>query len=510
VKYEQFLEIYQAGPEAVFQLVSQLSAMNSALRQRVALQKEIIVQHEEKLARQHENIKLLEDQLAQLPALLERVKELEARAHQNSRNSNTPPSADEFVKPKSRRTKSGKPAGGQKGHQGNTLPMTPLPDRIVTHRVMSCQGCGHSLEDVPLLGLEKRQEYDIPPLVMTVTEHRAENKRCPRCGCPTQAPFPPGVERPVQYGHQVQALLVYLNHYQLIPYRRTVELIRDVSGHPLSEGTLFHSLRSAYDSLQPVEEAMVTQLLHTPVNHVDETGMRVEARRQWLHVISTDTLTHYAHHPKRGTEALKHIGILPAYTGISVHDFWKPYMKLDCTHALCNAHHIRELTGIFDLTGQGWANEMIDLLLEIKGVVDQRKTFAPALEPAETIRFEQKYDRIVEKGYLENPPPADNGKKRGRKKQSKARNLLKRLKDHRRETLEFMYDFAVPFDNNLAERDLRMMKVKQKISGVFRSEEGAAMFCRIRGYISMARKNSIPVLGAIKDALDGHPFIPQV
>jgi transposase len=478
LNHEQFLDIYNAGPEAVYKLLSAIMETNIRLSVQVSIQEE-------------------------------RIKELESRLNKSSRNSNKPPSSDEFVKPKSQRKKTGKKSGGQKGHKGHTLKMTDTPDNIVTHRIKICQGCGHPLEDVALKEIEKRQVYDIPPLQMIVTEHQAEKVICPCCDLENKA-FPEGVDQPVQYGNNLKSLLVYLNQYQMIPYKRAVQLIEDVYGFCLSEATVFNSICAAFNALEPVERKIIDQIIGSPVVHVDETGMRIEAKRQWLHVISTETLTHYGCHLKRGNAATDAIGVLPKVTGKAVHDYWKPYYKYDIGHFLCNAHHLRELTGIFELTGQQWPLEMIDLLLEIKVLVDGRRAIADRLNPEEIKSCEQRYSQIINKGYLENPPPAESKtKRRGRKKQSKARNLLDRLSGHRLEALGFMYDFKVPFDNNLAERDIRMMKVKQKISGVFRSNHGAKMFCRIRGYISTARKNSIPILNTIKAALDGNPFVPE-
>lgn len=439
----------------------------------------------------------------------ERIKDLENRLNKNSRNSSKPPSSDEFIKPKSQRKKSGKKSGGQKGHKGQTLKMAQTPDVTRIHRVKSCQGCGHSLEDVPPKCLEKRQEFDVPPTRMIVTEHQAETKQCTCCGLENRAPFPEGVEMPVQYGPHIKSLLVYLNQYQMIPYRRAVELMEDIYGVSISEGTLFNSITAAFDALEPVEKEIIARLVNEAVVCTDETGLRIEAKRQWLHVVSTEKLTHYGHHPKRGSDATDAIGILPEFTGVAVHDYWKPYYKYDFRHSLCNAHHLRELAGIAELTGQTWPLEMKELLLEIKTLVEERKNSLKELNAEEINNFEQRYDRIVEKGYLANPPPEPLPGKRGRKKQSKARNMLNRLHGHRPEVLAFMYNFNVPFDNNQAERDIRMVKVKQKISGVFRSAQGAEMFCRIRGYISMVRKHSIPVLDALRAALEGNPFVPE-
>ena len=295
----------------------------------------------------------------------------------------------------------------------------------------------------------------------------------------------------------------------MIPYERAVEFISDVYGHQLSEATVFNANCAIYEALESAEQKIISQLIASPVVHLDETEMRIVNSRQWVHVVSNDKCTHYAHHSKRGNEATDEIGVLPSIEGTAVHDHWKPYYNYNFSHALCNAHHLRELTGILELTEQQWPQEMIDLLLEIKDAVDKTKTIAHKFNPDDIKDFELRYDEIIAKGYSENPPPTEPSvKKRGRKKQSKARNMLNRLENHKSEVLAFMHHFNVPFDNNLAERDLRMIKVKQKISGVFRSDLGAKIFCRVRGYISTARKNSIPVLGAIKTALDDNPFVP--
>lgn len=479
MKYEQFLEIYNAGPEATYKLLMSFMQVNQALTKRAE-------------------------------QLEERVEGLESSVNKNSRNSSKPPSTDEFVKPKSQRKKSSKSSGGQKGHKGKTLEISDTPDHRVVHSADNCGGCGSSLDEVQPDHVERRQVYDLPPLQVEVTEHLVENKICPCCGKQNKACFPEQVNHPVQYGNNIKGLLIYLNQYQLLPYERLVELFSDLFNHPISEGTLYNTNLAVYEALESTENEIVEQLIHSTAVHFDETGMRVEGKRQWMHVASTENLTHYAYHAKRGSDATDDIGILPEFNGTAVHDYWKSYLNYKCSHALCNAHHIRELTGIAESTGQQWPQEMIDLLLEIKEEVEDRKAKAIELTPEELAAFEQKYNEILQKGFLVNPPPVKEKGKRGRPKQSKAKNLLDRLQEHRDETLAFMYDFQVPFDNNLAERDLRMVKVKQKISGVFRSDFGAKMYCRIRGYISTARKNSAPVLNAIKSALEGKPFVPDL
>ena len=444
----------------------------------------------------------------QVETLQEEVKELKARLDKNSRNSSKPPSSDEFIRTKSQRKKSGKKTGGQKGHKGYTLQISSNPDKIIVHRNKACRGCGYGLENQPTISVEKRQVYDVPKPRPEVIEHRRETLSCPCCGLLNKAAFPEGVTQPVQYGENLITQAVYLSQYQLIPYNRVVEFFADIYALKISEATIYNAITTVHEALGPAEEAIVSGLLGSEVLSVDETGLRIEAKRQWLHVASTDALTHYRWHPKRGSTATDEIGILPKFEGVIVHDYWKPYYRYSCNHSLCNAHNIRELTGILELTGQQWPKAMIDLLLEIKERVDELKPASRSLSAEEVAVFEQRYAKILAEGYLANPPP-EPVKKRGRKKQGRARNMLNRLSRHRHEVLAFMGDNRVPFDNNLAERDLRMMKVKQKISGVFRSAKGADMFCRIRGYISTARKNSVSAFDAIKAALDGKPFIPE-
>jgi len=456
---------------------------------------------------------LVESLMATVSELIERVKILEDQVNKNSRNSSKPPSTDGFNKPKSQRQKSGKPAGGQNGHPGHTLKMVANPDHTVIHPVACCNGCGSSLEQTPVKGYERRQVFDLPPIRVETTEHRAEKKVCPHCGCQNRAGFPAGVQQPVQYGPQLKAVAVYLNQYQLLPYERTSELFADLFNHNLSQATLVNTNQACYLSLADAEEKVKQLIQASPVVNCDETGVRIEGKLNWLHVVSTENVTHYAVHAKRGHTATQEIGILPEFGGVAVHDSWKPYYQYGFQHALCNAHHLRELTGILEQDKQEWPREMIELLLEIKKAVDEAKVSGKSrLEPLQIEDFLQRYGRIIEKGLALNPPPDPGEKpgKRGKKKQSKAKNLLDRLNEHRGEVLAFMYDFRVPFDNNQAERDIRMTKVQQKISGVFRSTQGAKAFCRIRGYISTIRKNCLSVIDAIRAAFLGDPFVPAM
>jgi transposase/uncharacterized coiled-coil protein SlyX len=457
---------------------------------------------------------IFQQQALQIAALTERVKQLESQINTNSRNSGKPPSSDGLKRTKSLRKKSGKKSGAQKGHPGHTLEMVDHPDKVELHRVTLCQCCGASLTGKPSESVERRQVVDTPPLKLEATEHRAEQKTCHICGTVNKADFPDGVNQPVQYGPRIKSLATYMNQYQLIPYDRVEEFFKDLFGQPFSEGSLFTANQVLYESLEGFEQETKRLILNEPVICCDETGARVEGKNHWLHVACTPKLTCYGIYPKRGSEAMDEMGILPLYTGIAKHDCLPPYFKYkDFIDSLCNAHHLRELTWVFENLNQVWAQQMYDLLLDAKAAVDEAKENSKThLELDQLTGFLSRYSSAIALGYEENPffeawPPPKG--KRGRPKKTKPRNLLERLHRYRTETLNFMFDFRIPFDNNQAERDLRMTKVQQKISGGFRSLHGAKIFCRIRSYISTAKKNSVPVLDVIRDAFLGHPFVPN-
>jgi transposase/uncharacterized coiled-coil protein SlyX len=460
------------------------------------------------ITEQQHTITELRDENAHLKA---RIAELEAQVNQNSRNSSRPPSTDGFRRPQTPRKKGERPPGGQKEHKGSTLHPVLNPDEIAVHTLSTCPRCGLSLENVEPSTVDCRQVFDLPPLRFYVTEHRVERKWCPRCKCFHQAEFPPEVTQPVQYGINLKTLLTYFCVYQLLPYERASEMVFDLFGHSLSPATVVAAVEECSRNLTEAEEHTRELLKDAQVLHVDETGMRVSGTRRWLHVACTDLLTCYGYHQKRGAQATDDMRILPAFRGTMIHDFWATYFKYPSSHAICNAHLMRELQGISENYRHRWSEALRHLLIEIKKAVDVAKQEdTVVLAPERLVDFEERYRKILDEGEEETKAsgvPETQGK-RGRKKQPRAKNLLDRCRTYQQEILRFMKDFTIPFTNNQAERDLRMMKVKQKISGTFRSEEGAMNFCRVRGFISTVKKHGRPVLPDLRGVFEGTPFMP--
>jgi len=443
---------------------------------------------------------------ARLVQLEQRVKELEAQLARNSSNSGQPPSSDGLDKPspKSLRTPSGRKPGGQPGHPGQTLQRVENPDHLQIHQLEVCPQCGGpGLGREPALDYESRQVFDLPPRPLEVCEHRAPIKCCPHCGQEVRAEFPAGVSAPVQYGPRFQSLMVYLNQQQLLPYDRLAQLCADLFGQPLSAGTLVAANERVFGHLEPFARALADQAPQAAVVHLDESGLRVQGKLHWLHVAATDRLTCYGVHAKRGTEAMDALGIVGACRQWVVHDHWKPYFSYqECLHALCNEHLLRELKFLWEEEHEGWARQLSGLLLEFKQARQKRGEF----NERQFQRALQRYRVVVRRGRHRHPRREAG---QGRRAQSKAASLLDRLEDFDLCHLAFLSDERVPFTNNQAEQDIRMIKVRQKISGCFRTLKGARMFCRIRSYLSTCRKQGRNVWAAIQLAVAGTPFIPS-
>jgi transposase len=458
-------------------------------------------------------IALVESLVARINALEERVEALENQLSKTSRNSSKPPSGDGFKKKtKSLRVKSNRPSGGQPGHPGNTLEWSAEVDEIEVHPVTACQGCGASLQQTPVTDWEVRQVHDLPPMKIEVREHHCQIKCCPDCGILNRGQFPQEVSQSVQYGVHLQSLMVYLMEVQLLPSQRVCELLSEVFEVTVSEGTLYNVRARCFEALGSAEQEIRQTLLGADVVHFDETGFRVKNQLWWLHVACTESLTFYFVHEKRGQKAMDEMGILPQFTGKGVHDGLKSYFCYVLSHCLCNAHHLRELIFIAERYEQKWAEEMNILLVEMNRQVNEAKAQGQtALAFSQIALLEQQYLEIVQRGFEANPPevvPEGEAKPRGRPKQSAAKNLLDRLSAHSEAVLRFIHDFAVPFDNNQAERDIRMMKLKQKISGGFRAQSGAVMFCRIRSYLSSLRKQGVNIWDALVQIFMGCPISP--
>lgn len=441
--------------------------------------------------------------------LEKKVKTLEAKLSTNSRNSSKPPSSDGYDKPapKSQRPKTNKNTGGQPGHKGVTLELVEKPDKEITIPLTHCLNCGHSLNDQKVESHTCHQVFDLDDIKACVTAYLAEVKTCPNCGIKNTAEFPVGADQKTQYGSKVCALVTYLNQYQLIPYKRLQELMFDVVGIPISQGSIYNILNKASNNLHDFEIELKDHLRRSPVVHFDESGFRIMKELHWLHVTSTNSFTLYQAHKNRGREAIDSFEILPEFKGVAVHDGLKVYFTYDSLHALCNAHHLRELIFAHEQFDQDWADKLIHCLVDAKNEVEtyvaKGEKHLPTLR---VLYYKNRYSRILRNGITEIPVLEVEP---GSSKQHKIKNLHDRLVKYKKETLLYIDDFRVPFDNNLAERDFRMNKCKQKISGCFRSFKGAEIFCRIRSYILSGRKNSMNPIQTLTDLFNNKPFMPS-
>ncbi len=448
---------------------------------------------------------IIESQNKQIKDMQKSIKALENQIAKDSHNSSKPPSSDGMKKrPKSLRKKSKNPRGGQKGHKGSTLKRTTNPNHTIIHAAPILCSCGHCIADESVVEYDSRQVYDIPPVEIEVTDHLVEIKICPECKMPVKANFPEYLTKAVQYGHRIKAFAVYLLNQHFIPYKRTSEIIEDLFEHKISTGTLYRMNKVFYDILEKPVDAIKSKIISALIAHFDETGFRVDKMLHWLHSAGTRLYTFYAYHKSRGFKAMQDVGILDFFEGRAVHDHFKAYFKFDCEHAACNAHILRDLIYLVERHKQKWAKKMSRHLLKIKKETEKARDKGQHELTKQLIDdFENKYLEILNQGFLDNPEYDDRRKK---KKRTDAQNLLIRLRDFKEQVLAFMYDLDVPFDNNLAERDIRMMKLHQKISGCFRAAEGAQIFCRIRSYLSTARKHGYNRFDVLYNATQNNFF----
>lgn len=473
-------------------------------------------EHAELCAQKDQRIEELEGLL--MRALL-RIEELERRLSKDSHNSHKPPSSDGLKHKMKPHKKKSKPSGGQPGHQGHALQPVEQPDEVITHRPERCEACHHEFGESTGRVRERRQIQELPELRLRVIEHRVEAIGCPTCQHVTVAHFPTGVDAPAQYGPRMQALAVYLSQFQLLPMERIQDLCGDLLGCRLSEGTLTNWIAEASTTLEPTILTLKRLLGWGHITHVDETGARIKGLLHWFHVTANHWLTLYVWHRKRGQEAINQIGIVPDYRERLIHDRWICYGGYPCEHSLCGAHLVRDCLGVAEHDKQAWAQEMSALLLRMHQVAEHwRASGAKAVPKAQRDALVLEYFELLRQGYVVHatqmprstaPPPSQTfslPKKQGQRKQSAAKNLLDALLKRAEQVLAFLDDLTVPFTNNLAERDLRMLKVQQKISGTFRSEKGATAFCAIRSYLSTMRKQGRSMLAAMTAVFEGSPF----
>ena len=508
-------QIYQAwlqGPSALFRLFEEAFGRQALYGppDPDMQQREIddLSEHIGRLQAQNERLRAeVGDLQGHNLRLQRRNAELEALIAKDSHNSSRPPSTDPpwAKRTRSLRRPSGKRPGGQAGHHGETLRLCEWPNRVVEHRPRECQSCRASLDSAQVVGQRRQQVVEVVPVRLRVTEHRLAVLRCPSCGKTTRGEFAGAVRSGVRYGPGVKARVLYLQQYQLLPYARTAEAMRDLFGCRLSAGTVANIVRECAEALLETELKIKRGLRRSSVIHADETGLRVEGRLHFVHVTSNSRLTHYTAAAGRGRTAIEEAGVLPRYRGTCVHDGWPAYsFYTQCRHALCGAHLLRELTFFAELSEEtkAWAAPLKELLLEMKAEAERAGAEGGRRVADDKLaELTQCYDRLIAEGLEAQPPPQVPEPVR-----RQAHNLLLRLERRKGEVLLFLTDFAVPFDNNQAERDLRMVKLQQKIGGCFRSEEGARRFCRIRSYVSTMRKHGRGVLLALEGACAGAPL----
>jgi transposase len=439
------------------------------------------------------------------------IAELKAQLNQNSTNSSKPPSSDGYSKPapKSLRKKSGKKPGGQYKHKGHGKSMADIVTETKVITPEACPYCGEGLLNVIGSKTDTHYVMEMQPVEVTVTEYKKEEKKCPTCGMKISVEFPYEASAPQQYGPNLKAFIVLLCETGMVAINRLTEILEAVSGIKISSGTVVNAIEKCAESLKEPIKCIKEAVKEAKVGYFDETGMRSQGKLKWLHTASSGLLTYLEMNKKRGKEAMDEIGILNDFKGTAVHDCFSSYWKYDCTHSICNAHMLRELIFIEETTLQRWAKEMIGLLLEIKAAAEKmRMDGMKFMLKGELLKYIKRYDILVEEGLKRNPEQSKPEGRRGRAKQSKARLLLLRLNEHKEECLRFANDFNIPFTNNQAEQDIRMAKVKQKVSGCFRSDTGEKSFATIYSFIQTLKKNGVSVFGELVKVFKGNYSLP--
>ena len=427
-----------------------------------------------------------------------KIAELEAKLAMNSSNSSMPPSSDKF-KTKSLRKKSGKKPGGQKGHRGSNLEITAEPDETVELRPEKCANCGTDLSKINGAHTDDFR-YKIDTRIITkVTRYEQVEIICPVCGAANKGEFPCGINSHIQYGENVRTVSVILNAHAMVSNDKTAKIMRDMMGIPISAGTIVNHVKNFVESAKPVTDEIPKVLINSSLGNFDETGSSVNGKKIWIHNSSNSEATWVTVHSKRGKDGSDANGVLPEFSGIAVHDRWSPYFKYtNCVHALCNAHLLRDLQGIIDAFDHKWAKQMQVLLREMCHVVKKYKVADKSkLSAYYSCKFAAEYDKIITLGNLETPHNPNS------KKQTKSHNTLLAFMTYREEICRFTQDFRVPFDNNQAERDIRNVKVKHKVSGGFRSLNGAENFAAVSSVIGTAVKQGLSVFQTISGIFSG-------
>ena len=448
-------------------------------------------------------VSVMHDELVTLRA---RVEELEAQVRQNSRNSSKPPSSDGLAKPapKSLRTRSGRKPGGQPGHEGRTLYQRDDPDEVVRHEPSRCDGCGRNSRTGMEISVERRQVFDLPPVAVHVTEHQLVTRRCP-CGTDTTGTAPDRVTAPAQYGPRILAVIVYLYVGQFLSKKRTAQALADLFGVPISDGTVATATTRAATDLEEFRAATRQEIINSPVVHFDETGLRAAGKLHWLHTASTAKFSLLHVHRRRGREAMNDHGILPTFTGLAVHDAWAPYDSYtSATHILCNAHALRELQAVIDTTtGETWcwARQVTDSLLTLKTLAETaHATAGTVIDPAALAEHTQRIHHATTIAANDHTHQGPLG--------NKHRALARRIRDRHANYLAFTTDQSAPWDNNAAEREIRMVKIRQKVSGGLRTLTGAQHFAAIRSYTATTQKHGINLYEALTQLAEGKPWLP--